>query len=140
MLEKRRVVTGGSDLAYLLRALHNTFISTRRAAGSRPQLSSVDVELAPTAVATRGQPETAARVREIFAAISGLPDDFRAAIVAVDVAGLSYEEAAKALDVKQSTLATRIFRARGEMLEHFEERENQSKTGPRGLVGDGGKG
>jgi RNA polymerase sigma-70 factor (ECF subfamily) len=79
-------------------------------------------------------------VREIFAAMAGLPDDFRAAIVAVDVVGLSYEEAASALDVKQSTLATRVFRARGEMLDQFEEREKEIKTGPRGLVGDGGKG
>jgi RNA polymerase sigma-70 factor (ECF subfamily) len=139
-LERRRVVRGGSDLAYLLRGLHNTFISSRRAASSRPQLSAVEVELAPGAVANRGQPETSARVREIFAAMAGLPDDFRAAIVAVDVVGLSYEEAASALDVKQSTLATRVFRARGEMLDQFEEREKEIKTGPRGLVGDGGKG
>jgi RNA polymerase sigma-70 factor, ECF subfamily len=140
MLEKRRVVRGGSDLAYLLRGLHNTFISSRRAAGSRPQLSAVDVELAPAAVATRAQPETAARVREIFSAIAGLSEEFRAAIVAVDVVGLSYTEAATALNVKESTLATRVFRARGEMLERFEERENVSKTGPRGLVEDGGQG
>jgi RNA polymerase sigma-70 factor (ECF subfamily) len=138
VLEKKRVVRGGSDLAYLLRGLHNTFISTRRAAGSRPQLSAVDVELAPSAIATRGQPETSARVREIFTAIAGLPEDFRAAIVAVDVTGLSYAEAAAALGVKESTLATRVFRARGEILERFEEREKELKTGPRGLVVDGG--
>jgi RNA polymerase sigma-70 factor (ECF subfamily) len=137
VLEKKRVVRGGSDLAYLLRGLHNTFISTRRAAGSRPQLSAVDVEFAPNAIAVRAQPETSARVREIFTAIATLPEDFRAALVAVDVVGLSYEEASVALDVKQSTLATRIFRARTEVIDHFEERETEFKSGPRGLVSNG---
>jgi RNA polymerase sigma-70 factor (ECF subfamily) len=137
MLEKRRVVRGGSDLAYLLRGLHNTFISTRRAAGSRPQLSAVDVELAPSAIATRAHPETSAHVREIFAAIAALPEDFREALVAVDVVGLSYEEAASSLGVKQSTLATRIFRARSDVMERFEEQEKEFKSGPRGLVSNG---
>jgi RNA polymerase sigma-70 factor (ECF subfamily) len=137
VLEKKRVVRGGSDLAYLMRGLHNTFISSRRAAGSRPQLSAVDVELAPAAIATRAHPETSAHVREIFAAIAALPEDFRAALVAVDVVGLSYEEAADSLDVKQSTLATRVFRARTDVIDRFEQHETEFKSGPRGLVGNG---
>jgi RNA polymerase sigma-70 factor (ECF subfamily) len=139
VLEKRRVVRGGSDLAYLLRGLHNTFISTRRAAGSRPQLSAVEVEQTPGAVAQRGHPETSARVREILAAIAGMNEDFRAAIVAVDITGLSYSEAASALGVKESTLATRVFRARSELVERFEAREQVFKSGPRGIVEGGGE-
>lgn len=138
VLEKRRVVRGGSDLAYLLRGLHNTFISTRRAAGSRPQLSAVDVEAAPAAVAVRAHPETSARVREIFTAIAALSEDFRAALVAVDVTGLSYAEAASALGVKESTLATRVYRARAELIERLESREGVFKDGPRGIVANGG--
>jgi RNA polymerase sigma-70 factor (ECF subfamily) len=137
LLEKRRVVTGGSDIAYLMRALHNTFISTRRAAGSRPQLSAVDVEESAAAVAPRAQPETSARVREIFAAIAALPEDFRAALVAVDVAGLSYSEAAESLKVKESTLSTRVFRARDEVVGRVGTRESAQRSGPRGLVGNG---
>ncbi|MGH2959090.1 MAG: RNA polymerase sigma factor [Solirubrobacterales bacterium] len=137
VLEKRRVVRGGSDLAYLMRGLHNTFVSSRRAAGSRPQLSAVDVELSSVAVATRAHPETSAHVHEIFAAIAALPADFRAALVAVDVVGLSYEEAARSLGVKQSTLATRIFRARTEVIDRFEQHETEFKSGPRGLVENG---
>jgi predicted DNA-binding protein (UPF0251 family) len=34
------------------------------------------------------------------------------ALVAVDVLGLSYREAARALRVRESTLTTRVFRAR----------------------------
>lgn len=137
VLEKRRLVRGGSDLAYLLRGLHNTFISSRRAAGSRPQLSAVEVEEVPVAIAVRAHPETAAHVREIFTAIAALPEDFRAALVAVDVVGLSYEEAANSLGVKQSTLATRVFRARTDVIDRFEDRERDFKSGPRGLVGNG---
>ncbi|MFT4049484.1 MAG: RNA polymerase sigma factor [Solirubrobacterales bacterium] len=139
VLEKRRVVRGTSDLAYLLRGLNNTFISSRRAAGSRPQLSAVELEDAPAAVAARAHPETSARVREIFAAIAGLPEEFRTALVAVDVTGLSYAEAAAALGLKQSTLATRVFRARTELIDRFEERGSENMTGPRGLVENGGE-
>jgi len=44
--------------------------------------------------------------------ISGLPDEFRDVLVAVDVAGLSYKEAADALDVPEGTIMSRLYRAR----------------------------
>lgn len=44
--------------------------------------------------------------------IAALPDDFRDVIVAVDVVGLSYREAAKALGTKEGTVMSRLFRAR----------------------------
>jgi RNA polymerase sigma-70 factor (ECF subfamily) len=48
----------------------------------------------------------------LFAAISALPDDFRDAVVAIDVIGLSYREAAQALDVREATMTTRLHRGR----------------------------
>ena len=42
----------------------------------------------------------------------GLPEDFRLALVAVDVLGLSYREAARALHVREATITTRLFRGR----------------------------
>ncbi len=48
----------------------------------------------------------------MYAAIAQLPDDFRDALVAIDVAGLSYREASKALRVREATLTTRLYRAR----------------------------
>jgi RNA polymerase sigma-70 factor (ECF subfamily) len=50
--------------------------------------------------------------REVFDAISALPDDFRDVLVAVDVAGLSYEEAARALRIKAASIPSRLSRAR----------------------------
>ena len=49
---------------------------------------------------------------EVYAAISVLPDDFRDALVAIDLVGLSYREAARALGVRETTITTRLYRAR----------------------------
>jgi RNA polymerase sigma-70 factor (ECF subfamily) len=51
-------------------------------------------------------------VGEIFDAIAALPEDFRLAIVAVDVLGLSYGEAADSLGALEATITTRLYRAR----------------------------
>jgi RNA polymerase sigma-70 factor (ECF subfamily) len=48
----------------------------------------------------------------VFDVIAGLAPDFRDALVAVDVAGLSYREAAKLLGAKEATITSRLFRAR----------------------------
>jgi RNA polymerase sigma-70 factor (ECF subfamily) len=50
--------------------------------------------------------------QELFAAISALPDDYRDAVIAVDVVGLSYAEAATALSVPQGTIMSRLYRGR----------------------------
>ena len=56
----------------------------------------------------------------LYAAIAELPDDFRDALVAVDVAGLSYREAARALHVREATLTTRLHRARKRLADALE--------------------
>ena len=43
------------------------------------------------------QPDAALEAAEVYGAIAALPNDLRDVIVAVDVAGLSYKEAARAL-------------------------------------------
>jgi RNA polymerase sigma-70 factor (ECF subfamily) len=111
VLAKPRRVSG-DELAYLMTALRNTFLTSRRTASRRPR---ADVELeADIAVDPRGdrRPERAAETQEVFAAIAALPEDFRLALVAVDVAGLSYAEAANILNSREATIASRLFRAR----------------------------
>jgi predicted DNA-binding protein (UPF0251 family) len=51
-------------------------------------------------------------MQEVYATIAALPEDRRLALVAVDVLGLSYREAARALRVREATITTRLFRAR----------------------------
>jgi RNA polymerase sigma-70 factor (ECF subfamily) len=49
----------------------------------------------------------------IEAAYQSLPDEFREVIDLVDLAGLSYAEAAAALDIPKGTVMSRLHRARG---------------------------
>jgi RNA polymerase sigma-70 factor (ECF subfamily) len=56
--------------------------------------------------------EERAEAVEVYRAISALPEDFRDALVAIDVAGLSYRDAARALGVHEATITTRLHRAR----------------------------
>ena len=45
-------------------------------------------------------------------AVAALPDAYRDTVIAVDVAGLSYREAARALRTREGTIMSRLFRAR----------------------------
>lgn len=116
VLARPRIVRGDDDIGYLVRVLRNTFISDRRTAARRPQKAGAapeDLELADKRDAL--QPEVAAQIREVYGAIAALSDDFREALVAVDVAGLTYAEAARALRVREGTVTSRVFRARAQV-------------------------
>lgn len=115
VLAKPRILRDDDDAAYLLRTLRNTFISKRRATARRPLSVALDerAEIADPRGSLR--PDRAAETREVFASISALPPDFRDTLIAVDVVGLSHREAAHMLDTKEATIATRLFRARGQV-------------------------
>ena len=53
-------------------------------------------------------------------AIATLPDAMREVLVAVDIVGLSYAEAAKALRVHENTVPSRLARARLKVVEMVE--------------------
>jgi RNA polymerase sigma-70 factor (ECF subfamily) len=112
VLRKPRMLRSEDDLGYLLRVLRNTFISTRRAAARRPREAPLPetFDLLEDPMAAR--PEATIDSNALYSAISALPDDFRDALVAVDVIGLSYGEAARALQVREATVTTRLHRAR----------------------------
>ena len=114
VLARRRRVRNDDDLGYLLRALRNTFISGHRARARRPRAGGADPEALdlPHPRTRADEPPVAAHAREVFAAIATLPVDFRDVLVAIDVAGLSYGETARALRVRGGTIASRLFRAR----------------------------
>ncbi|MEA2147497.1 MAG: hypothetical protein QOG59_3084 [Solirubrobacteraceae bacterium] len=112
VLRKPRLLHSDDDIGYLLRVLRNTYFSQRRAAARRPQTTALPDDL--DLVEDRGAVQPAARraAAEWYATISSLPDDFRDALIAVDVVGLSYREAARALHVREATVTTRLHRAR----------------------------
>jgi RNA polymerase sigma-70 factor (ECF subfamily) len=120
VLARPRFLRGEDELGYLLRSLRNTLVSQRRAESRRPATTEL---LDDVAVGTRASddPAEAAEIRRIYAAISALPDEFRDALVAIDVAGLSYQEAARALDVPEGTVTSRLFRARDRVARLLDE-------------------
>jgi RNA polymerase sigma-70 factor (ECF subfamily) len=113
VLARPRLLHGQDDLAYLMRALRNTFLTQRRTASRRPlpSLSTLE-DVEPVDPRPLGRPEQALEAKEVFGVIAELPENYRLALVAVDVLGLSYREAASALDTREATIATRVFRGR----------------------------
>ena len=107
VLARPRQVERDDALPYLLRALRNVFLNERRTRSRRPQSVAAGSD-APAPLST----SRAAELREVWTVIAALPDGLRDALVAVDVCGLSYAEAGRLLDVKEATIATRVFRAR----------------------------
>jgi RNA polymerase sigma-70 factor (ECF subfamily) len=112
VLSRPRVLQGDDELYYLMRVLRNTFLTGRRTAGRRPVTVATLEDVVTADPKPMGQPERALEVQEVYATIAELPKDFRLALVAVDVLGLSYREAARALQVREATITTRLFRAR----------------------------
>ena len=109
VLARPRFLRGSDDLGYLLRALRNTQVSRARARDRRPQTTELGDRPEHR---TRWDPGTSDEVGALFDAIGELPQDFREALVAIDLIGLSYREAARALRVREATITTRVHRAR----------------------------
>jgi RNA polymerase sigma-70 factor, ECF subfamily len=112
VLQKPRLLRSDDDIGYLLRVLRNTFISMRRSAARRPQATAPPEALDYIEDETAVRPQARMELAEVYAAISELPPDFRDAVVAIDVVGLSYRQAAQALRVREATITTRLHRGR----------------------------
>jgi RNA polymerase sigma-70 factor (ECF subfamily) len=112
VLQKPRMLRSTDDLGYLLRVLRNTYFSRLRTAARRPRADALPEELDRVEDRNAKGPEAALHAAELYARIAELPDPFREALVAVDVVGLSYREAARALRVREATITTRLYRAR----------------------------
>ena len=97
VLARPRLLRNEDDLGYLLRALRNTFLNRKRSERSRIQPAPLPDELDLVADPHALEPQAALEAGELYAAIAALPGDFRDVLVAVDVAGLSYKETARAL-------------------------------------------
>jgi RNA polymerase sigma-70 factor (ECF subfamily) len=137
VLSRPRLLYGDGDLPYLLRALRNTFLLGRRTSSRRPEtVATLDDDLAEDSRPT-GRPARALELREVYATIAELPDDFRLALVAVDVLGLSYREASRALKVPEATITTRVFRARRRVAARLLMPESDADPGARaeGAIG-----
>jgi RNA polymerase sigma-70 factor, ECF subfamily len=119
VLAKPRVLRNDDDIGYLLRVLRNTFYNRLRAERRRPLTSPLPEDADLVEDRTGRPPDAIVEAREVYSLIAGLPDDFRDVIVAVDVTGLSYREAARALRVPEGTIMSRLYRARRQVAERL---------------------
>ena len=116
VLSRPRLLRHEDDLGYLLRALRNTFLNQRRTESRRLRPEPLPDQLDLVADVRAVQPQAAVETAELYAAIAGLPNDFRDVLVAVDVAGLSYKETAHALRIREGTVMSRLYRARRQVI------------------------
>jgi RNA polymerase sigma-70 factor (ECF subfamily) len=120
VLSRPRLLRNEDDLGYLLRALRNTFLNQKRTEGRRLRPDPLPEQLDLVADRQARQPEAALEAGELYAAIAALPDDFRDVLVAVDITGLSYKEAARALRIREGTVMSRLYRARQQVVRRIQ--------------------
>jgi RNA polymerase sigma-70 factor (ECF subfamily) len=106
VLKRPRLVRRDHELGYLLRALRNTYFTHHQAATRRPATTALVEDVAGVA------PEASFGAHEIMQAVASAPPAFRDAVIAVDILGMSYKEAARALRARQATITTRLHRGR----------------------------
>ncbi|MFI4991087.1 MAG: RNA polymerase sigma factor [Solirubrobacterales bacterium] len=139
VLSRPRMLHGDDELYYLMRVLRNTFLTSRRTAGRRPVTVATLEDVVTADPKPLGRPEQALEIQELYATIAQLPEDFRMALVAIDVLGLSYREAARALRVREATITTRLFRARKQVAKLLSDEIDPGEGTPPTPAGTGGK-
>jgi RNA polymerase sigma-70 factor (ECF subfamily) len=113
---------GTNCRAWLLTILFNNFRNGyRRASREQPAASTSDFDHRLEAASTpddprQENPETVISARsmerEVETAFNALPDEFRSALLLIDVQELSYQEASQVLDVPVGTVKSRVSRGR----------------------------
>jgi RNA polymerase sigma-70 factor, ECF subfamily len=112
VLRKPRLLRSQDDLGYLIRVLRNTFYSRHRADARRPRTTELAEDIEGDTGRGGPAPEDVLASREVLAAVAALPEPFRETVAAVDLAGLTYKEAARALGANQGTIMSRLYRGR----------------------------
>jgi RNA polymerase sigma-70 factor, ECF subfamily len=120
VLARPRLLRNEDDLGYLLRALRNTFLSRKRTEHRRLRPDPLPDQLDLVADPRAPDPHAAVEAAELYAAVAALPDDFRDVLVAVDITGLSYKEAARALRIREGTVMSRLYRARRQVVRRID--------------------
>ena len=114
VLNRPRLIRREDDLGYLIKALRNTWYSHLRRERVRRESTASGERVAEElpAQSPAGDPQSSLETRAVLDALAQLPEPYREAVAAVDIAGLSYAEAAKALGVRQGTIMSRLYRGR----------------------------
>ena len=98
----------------------NQRLPQKRTQSRRLRTAPLPDELDVIADPRATDPAAAFETGEIYAAVAALPADYRDVLVAVDVTGLSYKEAARALQIPEGTVMSRLYRARQQVVRRIE--------------------
>ena len=120
VLARPRLLRNEDDLGYLLRSLRNTFLNQKRAESRRLRPDPLPDELGLVADPWAREPSEALEAAELYAAVADLPENYRDVLVAVDISGLSYKEAARALRIREGTVMSRLYRARQQVVRRLD--------------------
>lgn len=108
VLARPRLLRNENEVGYLLRGLRKTHTNRQRAGARRLRTVPLD----ETDPSCRPDQTAAFDAREVLTAVASAPKHHRDAVVAVDIEGLSYKQAACRLPTPEATIATRVSRGR----------------------------
>lgn len=119
---------GTNFTAWIYKILRNEYISSLR----RKKRQPVPIEDMPAEfLARRGEQENDVLSREIIQAMDKLQHGQREVLILICASGLSYEEAAEALNCSVGTIKSRLWRARARMAALILG-EDEAKTASKG--------
>ncbi len=121
VLRKPRLIRSSDDLAYLVGVLRNLHYSRLRERARKPELLGAKTDVAAIDRPAPAALEASVEAHEVLAAVARLQPEYRDAVVAVDLAGLSYREAARALGTREGTIMSRLHRGRERVAEALGE-------------------
>jgi RNA polymerase sigma-70 factor (ECF subfamily) len=120
VLGRPRLLRNEDELGYLLRSLRNTFLNQKRADRRRLRPDPLPDELGLVADPWAREPSEVLEAAELYATIADLPENYRDVLVAVDIGGLSYKEAGRALRIREGTVMSRLYRARQQVVRRLD--------------------
>ncbi|HEY3203240.1 MAG TPA: sigma-70 family RNA polymerase sigma factor [Thermoanaerobaculia bacterium] len=126
---------GGFPLvAWILSLSRNLCIDRYRRRKREKSFRFVSDDAVTALLKSEDDPSTMAlkkeRTRLLFSALTEIPEDLAEILILRDLNGFAYEEIAKALELPDGTVKSRLFRARSEVARKIRERhENRGATG-----------
>lgn len=124
--------------SWMYRIAQNLWLDRARARKVRGE--SVDIDTAVEVVGSDGRRVTEARLTldQVARSMQKLPPDQQLIVTLVSIDGLSYKEAAEALDVPIGTVMSRLARARRALHEHMNT-SDRTETGASPASGTAGE-
>src|SRR4030081_1712683 len=136
VLSRPRVLHGDDELYYLMRVLRNSFLTGRRTASRRPVTVAALEDVITPDPKPMARPDQALEVGAVYETVAQPPQDSPETLVAIDVLGLSYREAARALGVREATITTRLFRARKQVARRLADADESAGDESAGGEGE----